>query len=184
MFLNCLANSPREVPATLKNEETVARVVDMVIRFLKDLKEEQLEIVLNFAHKLNDTREETEVFDIVRGKLNKKMEIFKPLKIDIERTLDRGPWRLGDKREEKIVLIILVCSIYYTKFVLSFVQYGRDQVQEFQQSVNADEGRKNVKDLQASGNDRFQVLKREAKQENRTPNFAVPLKDYNEALSK
>ena len=176
--------SPRKVPATLKNEETVARVVDMVTRFLKDLKEGALETVLNFAHKLNDVKEESEVFNIVRGKLRKQMEIFKPLIIDIERNLDSGPWRLGDNRGEKINLIILICSIYYTKFVLSYVQAGRDQVQEYLQSVNADESRKGVLDLQKSGNEHFSVLKRDAEKENKIPNFDTALQDYNKALSK
>ena len=163
----------------MRNEETVARVVDMVTAYFKDLTEDRLKSVLDFGHKLNE-ESETEVLNLVKNKL-RRFDMFSQLKIDIDRHLENGPWKLplGDRKEEKIVLIILVSTLHYSSFVLSYVRKGVDKVQEYVQSINADELREGVVSLQKSGNDTFQKTKKAQSQD-----YTLAIADYNKALQK
>ena len=117
---------------------------------------------------------------MVKNKL-RKWDFFSKLKIDIDRHLENGPWNLplGNQKDEKIVLIILVSTLHYSSFVLSYVKRGVDKVQEYVQSINADESREGVVSLQKSGNDSFQKTKKAG-----STDFTLAIADYNKALQK
>ena len=157
----------------------MSRVVDIITSFLKDLSEERLENILDFTNKLQEDSE-SEVFGLVKNKL-RSYEIFTPLKNDINKQLSEGPWKLplGDRKEEKIVLIILVSTLHYSKFILSYVAEGRDKVREYLQSVNEDERRDGVLNLQQSGNDTYKKTKA-----SKSDDYSAAIADYSKALKK
>ena len=103
-------------------------MVDMITNFFRDLADHQLEAVLKFAHKLND-EQESKVNELVREKLS-RVDCLWPLKVKIENQLATGKWRrkLGERQEEKIVLIILISTIHYSQFILLFVRFKRNKV--------------------------------------------------------
>ena len=143
------------MPSTLKNEETVSRVVDIVTLRFKGLSATQLEMVLCFANRIYSNR-----LGQINALVGNRLEIdcLWQLKDEVDKQLDgdkKWQLKLGDRRKEKIVLIILISTLHYTHFILLFYHYKINSAREFLQAAKSDQAKAAVQKLKQSGNESF-----------------------------